>query len=248
MVITLGVVLGSIMVARNQSPASNTVTDTTFMDNIVNQLFQYAQRNNRLPCPDGNGDGYEDASNGVCAADLKTGGVPYATLNITLSSPIGTGVDRSFVYSVYRGTGANATDLTLAAERSLPTPHAANNASYMNGDDFKQAVINAQAASTTGAEVYVTGNDSNSGSSDCIGNRLANMAFVVAYAGKLNADGQGSDFDGVNLPGAGWNANNKWVSAKAVTCFAGPGKVSTPTYDDQVRAVGFLELLGVLNR
>jgi hypothetical protein len=216
------------------------------MDSAASRLFDFARRTGRLPCPDVSGDGFEDATDGVCAADLKSGGIPYATLGMVLSSPVGTGIDRQFIYSVYRGGGGALRDLTRAAERSVPVADVAGSSSYMNLDDLKQAVINALAAGLDNRELYVTGNDADSGPSNCA-QPVANMAFVLAYAGGGNADGAGGDFDGVN-PAGGWSQSNKWEAVKASVCFAGPGKPNTPTYDDQVRAVSFTELLGVLNR
>ena len=250
-VVVMGVVLTSIMVARNQSATRSTASEAAFMDTAVASIFKFVKRNNRLPCPDSNGDGLEDATAGVCTlGTTTTGGIPYLTLEMSLSSPVGTGLDKQFVYGVYRGGNAAAKDLTLNAERSLPTPHVAPNASYKNLDDFKQALINAAAASQTvdSSNLYVTGNDTNSGDSNCSTNKVANMAFVVAFAGARNADGVGSDFDGPNLPLAGWNDGTKWTSVASATCFAGPGKPITPLYDDQVRAVSFTELMGVLSR
>jgi hypothetical protein len=229
------------------------VADEAVLDSAVSRLFAFARRNNRLPCPDVDGDGFEDRVNGVCNVAIKSGGIPFATLGMVLAGPIGTGVDRQFVYSVYRGAGDPKRDLTVAAERSVgaagaAAAHAQGSGSYLNLDDFKQALVNALAAGMEPLELYVTGNDADSGTADCTGNRIANMAFLIAYAGKRNADGAGGDFDGPNLPGGSWDATNKWAAARAAVCFAGPGKPNTPSYDDQVRAVSFTELLGVLNR
>lgn len=248
-VFAMGLILTAMMVAHNQgSQSQGDVADTAFMDKVLTQLFKFATRNNRLPCPDVNGDGFEDATAGVCTADIKSGGVPYATLGIPLSSPVGTGLDRQFVYGVFRGAGNTATDLTLAAKRSAPSAIGGAADSYSNLNDFKQAVINASGLATATNEVYVTGNDASSGAADCSGNVVGNMAFVLAYAGTRNADEQGSDFDGAHLSQMGWSSSTHWTSVKANTCYVGPGKAASMSYDDQVRAVSFVELLGVLNR
>ena len=246
-VVIMGLVLAAMMVGRNQSASKSTASEAVFMDSAVAALFKYVKRNNRLPCPDVNGDGLEDGVDGVCTAGVHTGGIPYLTLEIPLSSPVGTGIDRQFVYGVFRGSGDSAKDLTLSAERSIP-PHVAPNISYANQDDFKQALINATSSAVDGSNLYVTGNDSNSGVADCGSNKVANMAFVVAFAGERNADDAGSDFDGPNLPNGGWSASTKWESIKTNTCFAGPGKPITAKYDDQIRAVSFIELMGFLAR
>jgi hypothetical protein len=248
-------IMGALMIAMMVSRKLDTsgganASDVTFRDSVVTALYNFAKRNHRLPCPDVNGDGFEDVVAGVCNSAIKSGGVPYYTLGMTLSGPLGTGIDRLLVYSVYRGSGVVARDLTMSAERSLPTPHVAPNVSFDNVDDLKQALINAGAASSpvVATEVYVTGNDTDSGVSDCSANKVANMAFVVAFAGSLNADGAGSEFDGAHLVGVGWDATTKWSSVQANTCFVGPGKPVSPTYDDQVRAISFAELIGVLSR
>jgi len=250
-VVIMGLVLGAMMVGRNQSASKSTASEAVFMDSAITALFKYAKRNNRLPCPDVDGDGQEDRVNSLCTPGVHSGGIPYLTLEMPLSSPVGTGLDRQFVYSVFRGSNVAAKDLTLSAERSIP-PHVAPNTSYANLDDFKQALINANVATSSAVDpsnLYVTGNDSNSGAADCSTNKVANMAFVVAFAGPRNADDAGSDFDGPNLPNGGWNTTSaKWESVKTNTCFAGPGKPITAKYDDQIRAVSFIELMGFLAR
>jgi hypothetical protein len=250
MLVTAGVVLSANMVARNIDSQRNSVSDAAFMDAIVAGLLNYAKRNSRLPCPDVNGDGLEDAADGICsAAASASGGVPYLTLEMTGVGPLDNGIARNFVYGVYRGDADPAKDLTVNTERTVP-PHVAPHPSYRNVDDFKQALINAFSASQTvsPSSLYVTGNDYNSGASDCTNNRVANVAFVVAYAGDRNADATGGIFDGAHLAAANWPTDKKWDSIASNTCFVGPGKPISATYDDKVRAVSFLELIGVLSQ
>jgi hypothetical protein len=245
-VMSVGIILTLVFVARPSDRGSGLdIEGELQLDRIVVALQEFATRNHRLPCPDTNLDGLEDAS---CTAAVKTGGVPFATLGIALSAPVGQGSDLRYAYSVYRGGGDLASDLTVVAERSLPVPHASAHASYQNLDDFRQALINARNATRTtvnAAEVHVTGNGAQSGPADCNTHRIANMAFVVAYAGQTNADASGGLFDGPHLvgrvDGSPWSAHQTW------TCFAGPG-LKTPSYDDQVRAIGFYELLGMLSQ
>jgi prepilin-type N-terminal cleavage/methylation domain-containing protein len=249
-VIIMGLFLTTIMVSQNQLVGKSTASEAVFMDAAVAAIFKFAKINNRLPCPDINADGLEDASSGVCTStNDHTGGIPYITLEIQLSSPVGTSIDRSFVYSVFRGGADKSKDLTLNDERSVPTSHEASSASYKNRDDFKQALINASNATSSSvdtANLYVTGNDKNSGQANCAGNKVANVAFVLAFAGGRNADGVGGNFDGPNLPSGGWDDATRWRSVNSNTCFSGPGKPITPTFDDQIRAVSFTELMGYL--
>lgn len=254
--VVAGVVLASVMVARNQGGESNTVSSTSAMDSVVAALFAYAQRNYRLPCPDVDGDDLEDAVDGVClAAGTSAGGVPFKTLGLSLTSQFANGGGDKYVYGVYRAGGDPAADLTRNIERSLSTaagvaaaaPHPPGDASYQNLDDFRQGVLNAWQLPATSAEVYVTGDDAQAGAADCA-RLVANMAFVVAYAGPRNADQSGSDFDGAHL-GAGWSAAPpRWQAVRANTCFVGPGKPASARYDDTVRAVSFSELLGALSQ
>jgi Tfp pilus assembly protein PilE len=226
-VLGMGVVLAAGMVAHNPLATQSSAAEATFMDSITASLFKYAKRNNRLPCPDTDNDGFENATAGVCtSAGTTSGKVPYLTLEMTLSGPVGTGMDQQFTFGVYRGGGVATKDLTVNAERSMAaavsTPHVAPNASYKNLDDFKQAVINAGTAASTSTEIYVTGNDASSADSDC--SVVANMAFIVAFSGSRHA------------------------AVNSGKCFTGPGKPFSPTYDNLVRAVGFAELNGVLSR
>lgn len=226
-VLGMGVVLAAGMVARNPVATQSTAAEETFMDSITASLFKYAKRNNRLPCPDTDNDGFENATAGVCAsAGTTIGKVPYLTLEMTLSGPVGSGMDKQFTYGVYRGGGDATKDLTVNAERSLAagvaTPHVPPNASYKNLDDLKQAVITASKAGSVNTEIYVTGNDASSGASDC--SNVANMAFIVAFSGSRQA------------------------AVNSGNCFIGPGKPFSPTYDNLVRAVGFSEFNGVLSR
>lgn len=249
-IFAMGLVLAANMVGRKADTQRNAVNEAVFMDAVVSALFNYARRNHRLPCPDLDGDGLEDASNGVCnSAATKAGGVPFSTLEMSGLGPIDNGIGRQFVYGVYRGGGDVTRDLTRDAERTVP-PHAPPHVSYRNLDDFKQALINARTVTQTvdPSEIFVTGNDANSGSSNCALNRVANMAFVVAYAGAKNADTEGGNFDGVHLSSASWDSVNKWTGVAANTCFVGPGKPMTPSYDDVVKAVSFVELIGVLSQ
>ena len=245
-VLVMGILLTTLMTMRNQGASRSTASEAAFMDAAVSGLFQYAKRNNRLPCPDLNGDGLEDAVGGICPNGTHSGGIPYLTLELPLSSPVGTGLDRQFVYGVFRGDGDVAKDLTRSAERSVP-PHVAPHLSFESPDDFKHALINALNATSnivSDSNLYVTGNDAGAGVADCASKKVTNVAFVVVSAGASNADQQGTDFDGPNLPGEGWSESTKWESVTPNTCFAGPGKPITARYDDQVRAVSFTELMG----
>lgn len=245
-VLAIGVLLALAFVGRPPTQTADVdLQSGVFLDKVVNSLYEFAARNNRLPCPDSNGDGLEDTA---CPASLKTGGVPYTSLGLSLATPVGSGEDQHLVYSVFRGGGSVLQDLTVSAERSVPQAHSTTHGSYQNRDDFLQALINARSqtsASLSVTEVHVTGNAGSSGAMNCSSNRIANMAFVVVHAGRTNADGLASVFDGENLKS--WSGTGGWGAIQGQTCFVGPG-ASGPAYDDLVRAVSFLEMLGVLNQ
>lgn len=233
-VAVLGIVLLTVMLGQQGSggPVSPP-GESGMMDLILAETIKFAKKNNRLPCPDVAGTGVED-----CTASV--GGVPFTTIGVSLP---GTAADaviaKKFIYGVYRGAAA-ASDLAVAAERSVPADAASAGASYMNLDDFRQGIINAWAEvpAAPGADtnrIYVTGNDAGSGASNCTTNKVTNVALVIAYSGKNGV------FEGAQ-PGL------SWPTGGGVKCFVGPNKPVSADYDDQVRAVSFPELLGALSR
>ena len=235
-VAAMGIMLVTVMMSQQSGGESNAPAgESGMMDQILTGALNFAKKNNRLACPDVNGDGVED-----CAAPSNVvGGVPFNTLGIDLPGAQGTGIARKFIYGVYRGSAAaGATDLAVTAERSKPVldlPSAPTN--YKNLDDFRQGIINAwkeAADSPTTNQIFVTGNDAGAGaSSGCA--LVTNVALVIAYSGK----------DGV-FQGA--HSSLVYPSGGGVKCFVGPNKPVSLDYDDQVRAVSFPELLGALSR
>lgn len=244
-----GVMLGLVMAGRaggGSAPAS----DAAAQDAVVSAVYAYAKRNFRLPCPDSDGDDLEDrdASTGQCtASDLHTGGVPYKTLGLTYSSSQADSVGTRLVYGVYRGAGALPTDLTQSGARSVPNSGASGVPDYTGLDALRQAVRNAAALPVGASQIYVAGDDAATGPANC-SNVVTNLAFAVVYAGPGNADRSGGDFDGAHLT-AGWSAGTPhWNGVRTSTCFIGPGKQVSATYDDVVRAVSFPEFLGALSQ
>jgi len=248
--VVMGVMLSAIMAGHNQSGGRTPAADAAAQDAVVAAVFAFAIRNNRLPCPDVDGDDLEDydSNTGMCtASDLHSGGVPFKSLGLTYSSGVANTVGTKLVYGVYRAGADPQADLAQAVPRAVVGAGGSGAPDYTGLDALRQAVRNAAARPASNGEVYVTGDDAGAGAADC-NNIVANAAFVVAYAGPTNADRTGGDFDGAHLP-QGWSAAAPhWNAVRTNTCFVGPGKQATAMYDDVVRAVSFPELLGALSQ
>ncbi len=240
---TAGVILSAVMVATGSSGSRTASAEAAYFDAIVDALLVFARRNHRLPCPDVNGDGEEDIE---CPPLVRAGGVPYTTLGIELAVPVGEGVDVKYVYGVYRGGGDVTRDLTRRAERSQPQPHPAGTARFEDGDDFRQALINAFRAPLTQADALVVSRQATV-PLQCNSQAVNNVAFVVAFAGVEDRNGSGSLFDGPHLQIGGWSPQTRWSSVTANTCYASPVREPSQAYDDQIRAMAFLQLLGFLS-
>jgi len=173
---TAGVILSAVMVATGSSGSRTASAEAAYFDAIVDALLVFARRNHRLPCPDVNGDGEEDIE---CPPLVRAGGVPYTTLGIELAVPVGEGVDVKYVYGVYRGGGDVTRDLTRRAERSQPQPHPAGTARFEDGDDFRQALINAFRAPLTQADALVVSRQATV-PLQCNSQAVNNVAFVEA--------------------------------------------------------------------
>lgn len=194
-------------------------------------LVFFAKGNYRLPCPDINGDGYED-----CAGGFKTGQFPFYTVGLPVSSQVAD-VDIGFqklVYGVYRDS-ANDAELTVLTER---TGDSLGDANYQNMDDFKKALSNASLQAFNANQPFITGDNHSTGSEDCLTNRVANGAFWLASSSVEDADGDGNAFDGVNA--------SLTVDGTGFLCFAAPSRRQDANYVDRVSGLSFSELIGLL--
>ncbi|BCN94311.1 hypothetical protein THMIRHAM_20960 [Thiomicrorhabdus immobilis] len=230
------VVIGVISMATMQVYNSvNTYRNQTLVNKVLLQAQEavvfFAQGNFRLPCPDVNGDGFED-----CSGGYKTGQLPFYTVGLPVSSQI-SDVDigyQNLIYGVFRDT-VNDAELTVLTER---TGDSLGDANYQNLDDLKKALSNASLLATNANQPFITGDNNTSGSEDCLTNRVANGAFWLASSSVEDADGDGNPFDGVN-------AFLKHDGSGSL-CFASPTRRQDANYVDRVSGLAFSELIGLL--
>ncbi|MBF0186397.1 MAG: type II secretion system protein [Magnetococcales bacterium] len=163
------------------------------MGQAENIILGYAMRTERLPCPDVNDDGRED-----CAASNSVGTVPY--LDIGLSQPFLDGNGNPVRYGVYRNPNDKA-DLTTISDRLKPwllpitrDPAGPNDAGsiaahtgYQNRLDLCRSLYNAIRSTPSSSHVHVKD-----------GSFIRNMSYILASGGMMDADGDGSHFDGIN--------------------------------------------------
>lgn len=173
--------------------------------------------NNRLPCPDMDGDGDED-----CAIGIKQGFLPIETLGIESSIQKKRG--GSIRYAVYREANASLKDdMDLASSKDRYEPLLPNSetSAQTNGLDFCLSLKSGSLAVSVFDASQVN-----------IGSNGINVAYAMADSGTINADNIGDMFDGTNGSGVR---------------FEQPNKPHLNNYDDNVLAIGFNELSGRLN-
>lgn len=206
-----------------------------FQDRVRQALVNFAETHHRLPCPDADADGSEDCD----GTGLRTGGVPYYTLDMVIGTDMsGTrnGVE-NLLYGVHRRQDGQL-DADLARRRDR------NGDNAEDIDDLRQALRNAAqyyaGEDTDTDEIHVTGDGRDAGPDDCAANAVANMAFVLISPGSRDSDGQGGPHDG---------SNDTWRrDGSGALCAASPQRPADRDYDDRVLAYSFSDLLGVLER
>lgn len=86
---------------------------------VKSSLLNFVKTNNYLPCPDSNGDGFENRSSGVCST--SQGEIPFNDLQLSIAE-VSDSYGNKILYAV-TGHATNSTDLT-----SCPT----NSACFLN--------------------------------------------------------------------------------------------------------------------
>ena len=89
-VLVITLLIGSLLVPLASQVEQRKVSDTQkALDEVREALIGFAMSNGRLPCPDNNGDGLEDARTGAdaagdgCAGGVYAGTLPWATLGVS---------------------------------------------------------------------------------------------------------------------------------------------------------------------
>lgn len=183
-------------------------------------LIAFAHTHHRLPCPDDNGDGFED-----CAA--ASGTLPHRTL--MLPAAVRDAANRPIAYAVYRnssGTPSLDADLARLVNRvdDFDNPPAT-----FNVCDFCEALKNSVPAAASAG--FASTSTRINAAGGCAAGEVTNQAFVLASSGFEDRDGDAAAADEDNADG---NTN----------CFSSPLRGRDDVYDDVVVAVGFATLLG----
>ncbi len=197
----LPMLLSSLNSAQSADPSAETV------DAGTNALVGFVVQQDRLPCPDQNSDGVEDCDGS------RSGGFPYATLG--LGRPLVNDEGYALHYGVYQSA---AVPLVETQTSYMPSLLEGTVSTESNGLDFCQGLRLGLSAGLVSSEVSVRSLDHN--------NRI-NLAFVLVDPGALDADGDGSMFDGINTDGLIYESSEEGQS---------------DTYDDEVVALSFAEL------
>ncbi|MFP5468104.1 MAG: hypothetical protein ACLGG8_11385, partial [Gammaproteobacteria bacterium] len=154
-------------------------------------VLTFATVARRLPCPDVNRDGLED-----CASTGQKGWLPTVTLRLA-GADAGVGIAQ-LRYLVQRGGGDAALDLTVLSDSWRPLGYddgdgfqAMLEAPPYPGDietlpDFCQRVDAARASTTTAVMAQVNASPART------------VAYALVHPGLVDADGDGSLFDGEN--------------------------------------------------
>ncbi len=226
------VILGLLALAlvgywRTAAQTQVAATERDMLARTQSALIGFAYTNRRLPCPASNGGGAED-----CAGGKQLGFVPWVALGLADSHA------GEIKYGVYRKADTNLTldaDLsTITAKDRLPvllTVGVAAGSTPVGIDsplgntnllDFCAALNTVAAAAVSAAHLSTTD-----------GTTRRHVAFALAMPGLLDADGNGSRFDGnqasqtntapaFDTPGLAQSLNNddKVVATSAETLFA----------------------------
>ena len=237
-----------IVISTAQSFYRDTIKTSEFakinsqLESINQALIIFAMKNNRLPCADTDGNGYESSGTGTpncgTGANFQTGAVPYKTLEMNqMGNAQSQLTKRNIIYGVYRNTNATAANdanLARVLERTGDLP---GSQYYQNNFDLIKALSNAQDAAKNNSFVYSTGVVTNE---NCSTFNSSNIAYVLASAGVDDMDNDGNAFDGVN--------KNLRLDGSGTNCFASSSKRKNNQYDDVVLVMNFQSLIGRLNK
>ncbi|WP_114972743.1 type II secretion system protein [Rhodoferax ferrireducens] len=217
----LGMVFWQFLPRIRSLPVIARLTAPT-LSRAEDALNGFILANSRLPCPDTSGTGVEDCSVTAGVALPVIGGLPFKTLGLSfLSERVRYGVYRA--PAVLPATVTTDADLTVLLDRHQPLLPPGVTSTASNGLDFCAALRNlSAAAAAVPPPVAVLGANMVLNAAQTVP-----IAYGLAVAGAIDADGDGARFDGVNV-----------VAGR----FAASGTPHSATYDDQSVTVGITEL------
>lgn len=165
-------------------PGEMAEVSLTTLQRADQALLGFLASEHRLPCPDTNGDGFENCDGGVAKGML-----PYRSLGF-YGALIGPDAPR-LQYMAYRdGSDQGALDLARASMRYQPEDWAGVSYDYdaVNGLDFCVAAAAAATQGFRSDRAHVAGAGQN-------------VVYGLAAPGRGDSDGNGSLFDGNNANG-----------------------------------------------
>lgn len=176
-----GAVLAGYAWLRSGVATQQAEQQANLLDEADRALAGFAAGRYRLPCPDTDGDGYEN-----CAGGAQHGWLPYRTLGLEASDArVGRGPLRYLV---------NRAGIDLAAASNRFEPHKWDGSTHafgaINGLDFCAALSGLASAAPPGGAAVTDG----------VSRR--GIAYALAHPGPADADGDGDPFDARNT-GAG---------------------------------------------
>lgn len=155
----------------------------------IHALVGFVVQQDRLPCPDQDGDGYEDCD------DSRSGGFPYMTVG--LGRPLVNDNGFALHYGVYQSTAVPLVELQSGY---MPSLLEGTTSTETNALDFCQGLRLGLSAGAVATEIGVSSLD---------GNNRINPAFLLVDPGAADADGDGSLFDGSNTGGLTFESSEK---------------------------------------
>jgi len=155
----------------------------------VNSAVGFIIQHDRLPCPDANGDGYEDCN------DSRSGRFPWRTAG--LGQPLVNGSGFPLQYAVYQHANANLVALQSSYRPSLLS---GDLSSQTNALDFCQGLRLGVSGGLQPGEASVQAHTGGVG---------VNPAFLFADPGPLDSDRDGRPFDGINAKGLAFESTGR---------------------------------------
>lgn len=158
-------------------------------------LRAFALTNGRLPCPDTDGDGWEDGAGSTCNTADQAGWLPYRSLQLEMPD-----ARLRAAYAVYRRPASDPLADADLARRLERTGDAAAAPHYQDARDLIAALHNAMGDAPSSARTRLTGNGAGEGAIDCSANVRSHPAWLAVLPLE-DSDGDGDRFDGPHRVG-----------------------------------------------
>ncbi len=180
MLIMIGLFVALVNIMPYIVKRDNVAFDNTILVKVDEQILGFIATYNRLPYPDSNSDGLEDAS-------ANSGTLPYKTLGLN-EDYAGVG-SIPLVYAVYRNSSANA-DLANITNIFNPTDSHGTTTTFnhTNGLDFCTSLANGASAAFSASFAHIV----------LPSGVKKSIPYIIVSAGLADKDGNLNPFDGRN--------------------------------------------------